>query len=195
LKNTNSGTDRTVINGVCCIGVNHDDRYAILKRVVPALETLKLPCYIKLYVPMGKVPSILSYMELFVYFISGNKEKIELWKLYYGKYIPSFVITKPIPTKDYNDILNSYSCILDTERPEQQGETLRAVWTIAAGKKLITTNKYIVNEEFYDPKQIFIIDRKKPIIPVEFIQRDFKMNDNEKINKLRIDNWVKTILE
>ena len=41
--------------------------------------------------------------------------------------------------------------VLDIEHPKQVGLTMRTFEVLASGRKLITTNRSIINHEFYDP--------------------------------------------
>jgi hypothetical protein len=62
-------------------------------------------------------------------------------------------------------------------------------------KKLITTNKEIVNYDFYDPANIFVIDDNEDIsIPDAFFETPYKKLPPEVYNKYTVSAWVDTIL-
>ncbi len=85
--------------------------------------------------------------------------------------------------------------ILDTHNSFQDGLTARFMWAIGTGKKIITTNKNIIEYPFYDPDQVMILDNNyHDIIP--FINAPFIMKEEVKnqILKYRIDNWLSTIM-
>lgn len=47
--------------------------------------------------------------------------------------------------------------ILEVNQQGQKGYTLRALEALFLEKKLITTNKSIINEDFYSPNNIFVV--------------------------------------
>lgn len=82
--------------------------------------------------------------------------------------------------------------LLDLNHTNRQGMTLNAIAAIAHGQKLITTNKRIKEEDFYDPDMIYIIDEANPYLDIKFFSRPNKKVD---ISFLRIDNWLNHILK
>ena len=98
-------------------------------------------------------------------------------------------------TKEYLKLMNQSRCILDTERPSQTGPTVRMIWALALGKKIISTNECLKQMIIYNPEQILIIDRNNPKIDCEFVKSEKYFSPNNYVMGLRIDNWVKTILK
>ena len=98
-------------------------------------------------------------------------------------------------TKEYMELMEQSRCILDTERPSQTGPTVRMVWALALGKKVISTNMFLKKMSFYNSDQILIIDRNNPIIDVEFIKSNKAFLPSDYVMSLRIDNWIKTVLK
>lgn len=102
------------------------------------------------------------------------------------------VMNSSLSVSETMEIINHSTCILDTDRPSQSGTTPRLIWSLAKGKKIITTNIYIKNFPFYDPKQILIINRENPVIPISFITEPLPADyETPDIVNLRIDNWVR----
>ncbi|MBG5883989.1 hypothetical protein [Providencia alcalifaciens] len=93
------------------------------------------------------------------------------------------------------DIENS-KCILDIHHPDQNGLTMRTFEALGSCKKLITTNENICHYDFYNDTNILIIDRKNiNVNSIEnFLKKDFDSNQNSKILKYRIDNWLMEVL-
>lgn len=98
-------------------------------------------------------------------------------------------------TKEYMELMKQSRCILDTERPSQTGPTVRMIWALALGKKIISTNRYLKNMPLYNPDQILIVDRNNPTIDIEFIKSAKAFMPSNYIMSLRIDNWIKTVLK
>jgi hypothetical protein len=127
-------------------------------------------------------------------------------KFYYYLYIPFWVYLKKLFSKHIfyskvkifplskDKILNLYSrskVILDISSLNQSGLTIRTFEALGAGKKLITTNKNIYNEPFYDHRVIKILDHNNFKIDNDFINNAYKTN----IDNYSIDNWVKKIFK
>lgn len=139
------------------------------------VRPLKTPKYDVLFV--GRDKGRLSYLlEL--------KEKMKGMGL-----VPKFIIVKdsklssnnPAYKKEisYNELLDLITesrSILNIAMSGQNGYTMRDMESIFFGVKLLTTNEYIVNADFYNPNNIFVLKDleidglvdflKKPYIPL-----------------------------
>lgn len=98
-----------------------------------------------------------------------------------------FMKTSNIPLQKVEEIQNKSKCLIDINYGNRCGYTLNVISAIAKGKKLITTNKNISNEKFYDPNNICIVDIDYPIFSKSFFRSVAKPVD---ISYLRIDNWL-----
>ena len=81
--------------------------------------------------------------------------------------------------------------VLDLSHRNRQGMTINAIAAIANGKKLITTNKRIKEEPFYDPSAIYIIDEENPFFDMSFVKQPYTPQD---FSFLRMDNWLKHVI-
>jgi hypothetical protein len=90
---------------------------------------------------------------------------------------------------------NESAAILDIEHPNQSGLTMRTFEVIASGKKLVTTNKKIVEHDFYEPARICVIDRESPRIPEEFLEVPTPSLSDEFIAYHSLRGWVSDILK
>lgn len=118
------------------------------------------------------------------------------WKKYWClvrkyKRTYSIVFDQRIPYEEVVNIESTSHCIIDIPPSKQAGITIRALEAIAAGKKLITTNRYIKEQKFYCSENIAILDPENPQIDIDFIHSKAKRVN---IEYLRLDNWLKTIL-
>ena len=97
-------------------------------------------------------------------------------------------------SKSYKYYLDS-KIILDIAHPHQKGLSFRPYETIGLRKKLITTNKDIVNYDFYNPNNIFVIEDIDNItIPLEFFKTDYQEIDIKLREKYHIKNWIHNII-
>ena len=97
-------------------------------------------------------------------------------------------------SKSYKYYLDS-KIILDIAHPHQKGLSFRPYEAIGLRKKLITTNKDIVNYDFYNPNNIFVIEDIDNItIPLEFFKTDYQEIDIKLREKYHIKNWIHNII-
>ena len=55
---------------------------------------------------------------------------------------------------------------------------------------MITTNKDIVNYDFYNRNNICVIDRKNITIPISFFDNEYENNDKEILYKYSVKGWI-----
>lgn len=98
----------------------------------------------------------------------------------------------------HNNILKLFSItntIIDFPSSFQTGLTIRTFETLGAGKKLITTNKNIINEPFYDPEYVSIIDVNNIKLDTEFIKRVPTSTIQDKMKNYSIENYIYKLLQ
>ena len=155
------------------LGTAHSDRYKISNEVNDwcLQKGLKTFCYY--YLP-GKI----------VYYLKRK----------FDKTFQQFDVKKlSFTSLTTNDILNYYdrsNLILDINHPLQKGLTLRVFEAIGAGKKLITTNQYIQNYSFYNPNNIYIINRENIKLEEAFFQNEYQDIPFDLYQKSSIEGWL-----
>lgn len=163
--------------GVFFIGTLNGDRTRVLKELSKFLSN-KQPVDFWLFVR--------SKIELYLSSVFDSA-------LYSGKAIN--LLIKPMSVTEINDRINNCAAVLDIEHPKQKGLTMRTFEVLASGKKLITTNKSILNHEFFDPSRIAVIDRNNPVIDTGFFDLTNKPLPDFFINKYSLKGWLFDILE
>lgn len=81
--------------------------------------------------------------------------------------------------------------IIDLSHANRQGLTINAITALAKGKKLITTNRRIKDEPFFNPANIYILDDEHPKLDINFFHTAPQPID---MSDLRMDNWLKHVL-
>lgn len=162
------------------IGTGHSDRYRLVKDIKEKLLQI--------------VPSINIYT--FMYLPS---------KILYivRKIIDSDIRESHYKEFDFNsltknemiDVIKKTNVILDIQHPNQTGLTMRTFEILGAKKKLITTNKDIINYDFYDPINIYVLDREKKHIDIKFFNNKYQELNQEIYSKYSILGWVNEIFE
>lgn len=154
------------------VGIWHSDRIEILNNIYNVATKKGMTCDFKVYYPY--------YMYFYLVYIKRLKIKSQ------------FFIHKPIPLRVTQNLYRQARCIVDIAHPQQSGLTMRTIETLGNRKKLLTTNTNIVNEKFYDPSQIQVLDRDIDNLELNFIYN--KYVESEDIISLEITNWVKNLL-
>lgn len=98
---------------------------------------------------------------------------------------------KPITYKENIENLKKSRIIIDLVQKGQTGQTLRPLEAIAFQKKLLTNNKSIINESFYSPENIFVIeDVVLPSSFDKFVNNPYKEIRRQDYHKYDINNWI-----
>ena len=159
------------------VGTVHSDRYNFIKRIVNQYESKGLKAFTWFY-----FPSRVLYYKMML----ENSEVRKAPKT-------DFKVTT-ISAKKMADLLASSSVVLDIQHPKQTGLTMRTIETLGAKKKLITTNEQIKDYDFYNPRNILVVDRNNPIIPDEFMSTPYVEIPQDIYEKYYIDKWCETLL-
>lgn len=177
------------------IGTIHSDRYYILRKLIMQLNNMRIPHYIRLYIPkkQGLMFTIRYYLEK----ITGLKTiNANIYEILHHILPCDFMINEHITLSEFNNRLGQATHIIDIEQPCQTAITPRVIQALAENKKIITTNEWLKKTCFYSASQICIIDRKEPHLPEDFFLKCNKVeNLPEGIYELRIDNWLNTLLD
>jgi len=99
-----------------------------------------------------------------------------------------------IPSDTLSQHIKSCAAVLDIEHPKQTGLTMRTFEVIASGKKLITTNKSVLQQDFYDPARILVINRLDPSVPNDFLACELPQLSEEFISKYSLRGWLSEVL-
>ncbi|MEH6305222.1 hypothetical protein RYH73_06180 [Olivibacter sp. CPCC 100613] len=105
----------------------------------------------------------------------------------------SFIKHEVIDSDTLPQLIRQAKCIIDIPVPGQIGLTMRTIETLASGAKLITTNQSIVEEPFYTPEFIRLIDEKQPAVDINFLQSD--VNTKIDIEYLQLRRWLTKLLD
>ncbi len=97
----------------------------------------------------------------------------------------------------HKDILKLFSVsntIIDFPSSFQTGLTMRTFETLGAGMKLITTNKNIMGEPFYDPEFIDVIDPKNYDLNKDFIKNIPAKSIKDKLCDYSLESYIYKLL-
>jgi hypothetical protein len=102
--------------------------------------------------------------------------------------------SKLLSPKQIHNLFSESNCIIDFPSSYPTGLTMRTFETLGAGKKLITTNKNIKKEPFYDEEFINVIDPDNLILDIDFIKSLPNKTIKEKMNNYSIESYIYNLL-
>ena len=160
----------------CFIGTAHPLKYKFIKMMAEQLKSIYSNQFIYFFYPS---PIVFIYRKI---------RNPELKKAHYKEF--HFA---PLKGHEMHDIFVNSRCILDSPQSGQLGLTIRVLEALGAKKKLITTNKDIVNYDFYHPENIYVYDGKVDLENIFFTSEYFEI-DYEIYKKYSLESWLKEIL-
>ena len=155
------------------VGIARDDRYRIISKLSDFSNKNGYSYCFKLY-----LRSRFFYIYKKLFFNAFKKS------------VFSDFTFKKTSFDELNRIVNNSRIIIDIQSNNQNGLTMRTIETLGSHKKLITTNKSIISYDFYNPKNILIIDPLKISIPTSFIEEPYEEMDGAIYKKYHISSWV-----
>ena len=159
------------------IGTGHDDRIRIVKKVMSDCEKAGKKCFSYFYLPHKIV--FLKYKLL-------NKDFADV-KMNDANY-------SMMPFSELYKTYADSKCVIDIENSGQHGLTMRTIEILGLKRKLVTTNKDIVNYDFYNENNILVIDRSNPVINQDFFELPYINLSSELYQKYSLSNWLMKVL-
>lgn len=162
----------------CFIGTIHTDRYKVLENVIDSLRA--------------------RGHKVFVFCYSRSKSLYRMRALVnpgfrrFGKKYVSFV---GMQLAEVVDRIAESRAVIDVNRPDQRGLTMRSIEAIGAQRRLITTNEDVVNYDLYDPSAVLLVDRQKPVIEDVFLRGDETPFDSMLREKYSVSVWVERVFQ
>lgn len=105
------------------------------------------------------------------------------------------IITKQQSIAEVSQLIQASKIIVEIQREEQVGLSFRIFEALGHGKKLVTTNKDIVNYDFYNPQNILVVDTDNMSIPETFVTSSYVPVAENILNHYRIKNWVRRVFD
>ena len=87
--------------------------------------------------------------------------------------------------------LKQAKILLDFKAIEHDGLSLRFFEAMRYEKKIITNNKSVLNYEFYNPNNIFILNHDSNERLKEFVESSYESLPKEIVEKYSFSNWLK----
>lgn len=165
---------------ICSICTAHPNRYELIQKLFHSLEKNDIKIFSYMY--LDKLQYI--YNKLFINQFKHSKFK-------------EFKFTS-LSIDETLDVISKSKVIFDIPHSKQSGLTMRTIEALGARKKLITTNRDILEYDFYNEKNIFLLDINN-INNIEnivdFINSDYIELKNTLYSKYSISEWINVIVE
>lgn len=159
------------------VGTAHSDRYAIAAAVAKAMP-LQTNFYRYLYL---QAPWVYWW---FKFSNPGFKSA------HRGEFT-----SVALSQKEVQQVFFDSFAVLDVEHPRQAGLTMRTFEAMGAQKKLITTNKNVIDTDFFDAQNILVIDRLQVSkIPEAFFQSPYVPRQAELVQKYALSGWLRDVV-
>lgn len=134
------------------------------------------------------------------YFLGCDKQRapiLEELKNMLANYKCDFRVVKApkdyITYKENIDNVKQTRCVVDIVQADQIGLTLRPLEALTFRKKLITNNREIINYEFYNHKNIFVLG-VDPVSGLEsFMAQPYVDIPKDVLMKYDVNRWVETL--
>jgi hypothetical protein len=179
------------------IGKFSPSRYHILKDLENEFKELGLICFIGLFPAYNK----LFHNKLLYNILKRLRSENEWVKNYLlnfeateGLMHDSNILEESLSFDQYQILSGNSKIILDLPYEKQQGYTHRMIDALVQGKKVITTNSNIINESFYNPDQIYIIETEKPKLNKDWIMERNEFQFYEYLRKLELSEWLSSVI-
>lgn len=170
------GKNKEFKNDLAFIGTAHSDRYSISENAKSWCEK--------------------NHLKMFTFYFSPSKTLFKIKKLTdkeFKNFDEEKISFKSLAHQEIVAIYENTKVILDINHPGQNGLTMRTFETLGAGRKLITTNTKVKMYPFYDPQNIYIIERGKIQFEEQFFKTDFKEMSSEIRESMSLKGWVQEV--
>lgn len=152
-----------------------DSRLRLLKEIAQKLDFLKISY---LFIIVEKKNWKKKIAALFL------KDK-EINAIQYRKH--------RVRQEDMGSFYEQTNVIVDLVRDQQSGLSFRIFEAMAFQKKIITSNISIKEYDFYDPKNILILDEHQLQIDPDFFKTPYEPIPDEIYNRYTLTHWVKLV--
>lgn len=158
-------------HGVVFVGSMHSDRLKLARAIKTHAEAQGVP--VRIYVRVG----LFNFLRQL---IRGDLRNIHF---------------RALPYETYVAWTRQAEAVLDFPHPMQTGLTMRTLEAIGLGKKIVTTNRDIVNYSFYDPESVCVLTEEHPMIPDGFLNGTPAAYNPEIVKQFSLHQWLLDVLD
>ncbi|MDN3725013.1 hypothetical protein QRD02_11505 [Aequorivita sp. SDUM287046] len=136
---------------------------------------------------MNRIAAILKGKQLNSHFIVvGKNEPAGIH--------PDIIFTEERQNQEQvHENIKKSIAVLDLLRDDQAGLSFRIFEAMGFQKKIITSNEYVKEFDFYNPENILVINPEKPEIPTSFFESPYVPIPQEIYRKYTLEGWVEQV--
>lgn len=160
------------------VGTVHSNRYPVIEKILDDVDS-----------QIG--------LTSFRYYYFANRFVFLLKKIFFNDFrdVPYSKLTfTPLDTDTLIERVNSSLFVVDISHPNQTGLTMRTIEMLGLKKKLITNNKSVLEYDFYNENNIYVIGSNKCTLD-DFLLKPYVDLAENIYNSYDIDNWVVRLIE
>ncbi len=101
----------------------------------------------------------------------------------------------PMTPKEIGEVYAESCCVLDVEHSKQHGLTMRTIEMLGRQMNLLTTNTLVKDYDFYNPRNICVIDRDQPRVAEDFWETDYEPIPEETMARYSLRRFVEEIFD
>lgn len=161
---------------ICFYGTMYGDRFQIVQQMHDICKKDKIEFYSFCFL-RGK------FMAVYYWIVNAAFRKMGIRSI-------SF---EPKSSEEIAELVYSSDVILDVNDVRQHGLTIRTLETLLSGKKMITTNSDIIEYDFYNPNNIYVIQRNKIELPHAFFKTEYEEIEATILAKYTAEGWVRDV--
>ncbi len=139
----------------------------------------------------GLAKNLDGFGKKYNFIIIGKKA----WKKKFSQKQGFIFGTERVPHRELPNYYDRAKVILDLVREGQSGLSFRIFEAMALKKKIITTNSYITLYDFYNPKNILVLNDDMSNLTAEFFETPYQDLPREIYEKYTIEKWVENVFE
>lgn len=103
--------------------------------------------------------------------------------------------SKRINQNEIGKYYDQTNVIFDLVRENQTGLSFRIFEAMSYQKKIITSNKSIINYDFYNTNNILLVNDNNLNIDINFFNKPYQPIPEEIYTKYTLDSWIDTVFE
>ncbi len=170
--------DGEPVYDACFIGTIHTDRYKVLEKVIDSLEARGRKVFVFCYYPSKHL------YRLRALFDPG-------FRRFGSKYVSFTGMT----LADVVDHIAKSRAVVDVNRPDQLGLTMRTIEAVGAQRKLITTNADVINYDLYSPSGVLVVKRDNPCVDDDFLFSTLRPFNIAQRETYSVSAWIDQIFK
>jgi len=105
------------------------------------------------------------------------------------------ITNKYLPLNEVKNYISSSLVLVDLQMDKQVGLSFRIFEALGYKKKIITNNQDIVNYDFYNENNIFVISEENYEIPLDFFKTKYVEIDSAILEKYSLKSWVHEVFK